>query len=249
MKITNRDKAILIGLYLSKFDKEGLKKLGFSRFSEAFTTLSLSVEIKPASIKNYRDEFDPFFSNPRKGWHKRKLREYCKIYYENYKDLNIHDFTNLVKRFVFKDYDLEELISNTLYNNKNEQTFAKRLITGNAAENYFKTIYQNIPIFQNLELIDTTQMGCGFDFKLSSSDLNFYYGVEVKGMSGKTGNILLTEKEFKVANYLKDNYFLFVVKNFIDKPTHVFYQNPLLCNLNFKKMERKITQISYSTII
>lgn len=73
-----RDKAILIGLYLSKFDADALNVLGFKGFNEAFNTLGYSIGVKPASIKNYRDEFDPFFPNPRKGWHKRQIRDYCK---------------------------------------------------------------------------------------------------------------------------------------------------------------------------
>ena len=66
-----RDRAILIGLFLSKFDKKGIEALGFSNFSEAFNTLGLSIGAKPASLKNYRDEFDPLFPNKRMGWHKR----------------------------------------------------------------------------------------------------------------------------------------------------------------------------------
>ena len=76
MRYSTRDKSILIGLYLSKFDKDGLKSLGFSGFMEAFNTLGLAVGAKPLSLRNYRDEFDPYFSNPRIGWSKRVLRDY-----------------------------------------------------------------------------------------------------------------------------------------------------------------------------
>ena len=41
---SNRDKAILIGLYLSKFDDEGLKELGFSGIIEAFNILGYSID-------------------------------------------------------------------------------------------------------------------------------------------------------------------------------------------------------------
>ena len=73
-----RDKSILIGLYISKFDEHALYALGFEGMKQAFNTLGYSIGAKPASIKNYRDEFDPYFPNPRKGWHKRQIREYCK---------------------------------------------------------------------------------------------------------------------------------------------------------------------------
>lgn len=59
--IKNRDKLILCGLFLSKFDTFGLKKLGFSSFTEAFNVLGYALEAKAMNIKNYRDEFDPYF--------------------------------------------------------------------------------------------------------------------------------------------------------------------------------------------
>ena len=40
--------------------------------------IGFALGAKPASIKNYRDEFDPVFPNKRKGWHKRPMRNYCK---------------------------------------------------------------------------------------------------------------------------------------------------------------------------
>ena len=77
-----REKAIISGLYLSKFDKEGLHHLGFDSFTEAFNVIGLALNVKPASIKNYRDEFDPKFPNERRGWHKRAMRPYVKDVYD-----------------------------------------------------------------------------------------------------------------------------------------------------------------------
>ena len=81
----HRDRQILCGLFLSKFDKDGLGYLGFSGFTEAFNALGLGIGAKPASIKNYRDEFDPQFPNRRRGWHSRPLREHCRRILEEYK--------------------------------------------------------------------------------------------------------------------------------------------------------------------
>ena len=82
MKI--RDKAIITGLYLSKYSKVGLKESGFASFQEAFNILGFSLGIKPNSIKNYRDEFDPLFPNNRMGWHNRPIRDYCKYFYDEF---------------------------------------------------------------------------------------------------------------------------------------------------------------------
>ena len=60
-KLTLREKSILSGLYLSKFDAGGLKFLGFDNFTEAFNVIGLALGVKPASVKNYMNEFDLCF--------------------------------------------------------------------------------------------------------------------------------------------------------------------------------------------
>lgn len=60
--ISPRDKAVLMGIFLSKFDRKALEIFGFDGFGQAFNTLGYSIGIPPRSVKNYRDEFDPYFS-------------------------------------------------------------------------------------------------------------------------------------------------------------------------------------------
>lgn len=241
-----RDKSILVGLYLSKFDGEAVSGLGFKGFNEAFNTLGYSIGSKPASIKNYRDEFDPFFPNPRKGWHKRQIREYCQQIYNDFASLSFESFTELIKSFVFKNYEAEKIIEQFEKKDKSESV-AKRLITGIAAEEYFKVNYKTINCFTEFELHDTTNLACGFDFKLSCNVQ--YYCIEVKGLNTNKGCIGMTEKEFLVAENLKEKYCLFIVSNFTEKPVHQYYFDPLNSRLKFKKTERQVTQINYSTSI
>ena len=59
-----------------------MKKLGFESFTEAFNVIGYAMGSQPASIKNYRDEFDPLFPNRRQGWHKRPIRDYCRKVFE-----------------------------------------------------------------------------------------------------------------------------------------------------------------------
>ena len=105
-----RDKSIITGLYLSKYSQDGLNKLGFKSFQEAFNVLGFSLGSKPASLKNYRDEFDPLFPNNRKGWHKRDTREYCKKYFDEYKNVEFLTFTNLIKSFFIENFEIENFI-------------------------------------------------------------------------------------------------------------------------------------------
>lgn len=53
---SDREKSILSGLFLSKFDKEGLKNLGFSSFKEAFKIIGISLGISPNSIKKIEQQ-------------------------------------------------------------------------------------------------------------------------------------------------------------------------------------------------
>ena len=109
-RIASREKLILVGLYLSKYDSLGLKRLGFNSFIEAFNVIGYAMGSKPASIKNYRDEFDPLFPNRRKGWHKRKTRNYCLRVFEEYKSLDLESFTGLVESFVGYDENALERV-------------------------------------------------------------------------------------------------------------------------------------------
>jgi hypothetical protein len=242
--LDKRDKAILMGLFLSRFDKQALDSFGFSGFRQAYNVLGLSIGYIPKSIQNYRDEFDPYFPNNRKGWRNRELRDYCKKYMDITKDLSFDEFYALIKSFVDDDIVNENDVVKER-KKTNRGFLANRLITGKAAEEYFMMNYQTIDVFHNYNLINTTQMGCGFDFKLSLNQQRYY--VEVKGINDKTGNILMTEKEFSVASDLRDLYCLFIVSNFRERPEHKMFFDPLnISQLQFTRQEQIVTRISYS---
>jgi hypothetical protein len=248
-KLSKREKAVFAGLYLSKFDNQGLAELGFGSFTEAFNVIGLAMKVSPASIKNYRDEFDPLFPNHRKGWHKRLIRPYCKVLYDNFHKLSISKFSTLLKSMIYQDPDLDlmtEILESDISGTTN--TFAKRLITGQAAEQYFRNNFSHFKQFNMYELEDTTKFGCGFDFKLTTSNSTDYIGVEVKGLNGKNGTVSLTSKEHAVAQYLKQRYYICLVRNFKESPIHDFYQNPLKRFL-FKKTETLVTSINWSATL
>lgn len=245
-RIATREKLILIGLYLAKYDTLGLKRLGFENFAEAFNVVGYAMASKPASIKNYRDEFDPLFPNRRKGWHKRKTRSYCLKVLEAYKGLDLESFTGLIKSFVGYDEsswsEFQPKAKSGVGSN-----FAQRLITGLAAEKYFESVRPNLPEFRGYAMQNTTNLGCGYDFRLEIEHSNDFLAVEVKGLQDITGTLSLTPKEYNLAAELKDRFFLFVVKNFRESPFHEVFQNPLSGKLRFTKKERVIVQVSWLT--
>ena len=248
-RISSREKLILAGLYLSKYDSLGLKKLGFESFQEAFNVIGYGLGSRPASIKNYRDEFDPLFPNKRQGWHKRPRREYCIEIYKKYKDLDLETFSALLKSFVDYDENALSVIESKAEKKDGGAFFAKRLITGLAAEHYFEAIQPKLPEFKDYTVENTTRLGCGYDFRLAHKSDDNFLAVEVKGLQDRTGSLALTPKEYDVASSLSERFYLFVVKNFRDLPMHDIYRNPLSSSLKFTRKERVVVQVSWSTTI
>jgi hypothetical protein len=244
-RIATREELILAGLYLSKYDSLALKKLGFEGFQEAFNVIGYAMGSQPASIKNYRDEFDPLFPNRRKGWHKRPTRNYCLKVFEKYKNMDLESFTSLVKSFVGYDESAWSQIQAEDEQEETESCFAKRLVTGLAAEQYFMSVQPSIPEFGCCVVENTTRLGCGYDFRLRTEACERFLAVEVKGLRERVGSVSLTPKEHAVATSLRDRFFLFVVKNFHEAPFHELYPNPLSGRLRFKKNERVIVHVSW----
>lgn len=248
-RISTREKLILAGLYLSKYDSVGLKKLGFGSFVEAFNVIGYALGAKPASVKNYRDEFDPLFPNRRKGWHKRPTREYCMKVFEEYKRLDLDAFKGLIKSFVGYDENTWSEVQAKEDKGEAESFFAKRLITGLAAEQYFEAVHARLPEFAGLSMENTTRLGCGYDFRLHAEKQKSFLAVEVKGLSERAGSLSLTPKEHEAANELSDRFILFVVKNFRESPYHEIYRNPLSGGLRFTKKEIVTVNVLWLTTV
>lgn len=248
-RIPTREKLILTGLYLSKYDLLALKELGFGSFVEAFNVMGYAMGSKPASIKNYRDEFDPLFANPRKGWHKRPIRNYCLRVFEECKDLDFESFTGLITSFFGFDENVWSEVQATEGQPDSESHFVKRLITGLAAEQYFESLRASLPEFRGYAVENTTRLGCGYDFRLRATASTDFLAVEVKGLKERRGGLSLTPKEYEVAGALRDRFFLFVVKNFQESPFHEIYQNPLSGGLRFRKREKVVVSVSWLTTV
>lgn len=165
---------------------------------------------------------------------------------DEYEKLTIDDFAALLKKEISVAGDIEIIEEEVDLSGDN--TFAKRLVTGQAAEKYFEVAYNSLPEFQDFSLENTTRLGCGFDFKMNKDEFPFL-AVEVKGMTAAQGTIALTSKEQKTAQYLGNRYYLFVVHNFIERPYHTIYRNPLKSNLIFERRETSIVQVSWSANI
>jgi hypothetical protein len=249
VRIATRQKLILSGLYLAKYDSLGLKRLGFESFSEAFNVIGYALGSKPASVKNYRDEFDPLFEF-RKGWHKRPIRKYCREVFEEHRNLDFESFTGLVQSFFDINENALSAVDSIVALDDGSSAFSQRLITGLAAERYFELVHPNLSEFEGLVAENTTRFGCGYDFRLHrQEDRDNFLAVEVKGLKEEAGSLSMTPKEYDMAGALGERFYLFVVKNFRDVPSHIIFRNPLSGVLQFRRSERLIVQVSWLTAI
>lgn len=245
--LPKREKLIVAGLFLSKFDQEGLRTLGFSGFAEAFNAFGFGLGGRPASIKNYRDEFDPVFPNPRNGWNKRPLREHCREILDLFGHLSLSAFSELIVSWTNLSPIPSALveIKGIADNELGESSFAKRLITGAAAEHFFQTSFPSLTEFQTHTLTNVSQYGCGFDFRADPFGGTNFTAIEVKGISSANGGIMMTAKEYRVAHHLRERYFLCVVRNFAEKPYISLFQDPVHCGLVLSRSERVETVTSW----
>lgn len=244
-RIASRTKLILTGLYLAKYDSNGLRQLGFRSFAEAYNVIGYALGSQPASIKNYRDEFDPLFPNKRRGWHKRPIRDYCLKALEEYKDLDFELFTGLIESFVGYDENIWSEVEAKEEKVESISGFAKRLITGLAAERYFESVWSSLPEFREFELENTTRLGCGYDFRLHTAKREEFSVVEVKGLRELTGRLSLTPREYEAAATMRNRFYIFVVKNFEKSPVHEIFPDPLSGRLEFTRSERKVIQVTW----
>lgn len=98
-----RDKqqdTLIVSYYLSRINMEAVKELGYDSFKAAFEGLALLLGQKPATIKNMRDEFDPYFDNGRMGWYQRKLAPSRKAVFNRMADVSDEELATIVKEII-----------------------------------------------------------------------------------------------------------------------------------------------------
>ena len=100
---TQRDKTIdslTFAYYLSRMNEKALEELNCKNFTVAFKKVATLLGQKISTIKNMRDEFDPYFENGRKGWYQRELRGTRKEVYEKYKDTSDKALAEEIKKLI-----------------------------------------------------------------------------------------------------------------------------------------------------
>lgn len=248
--MNKREAQILCGLLLSKYGEDALRSLGFRSFVEAFNILGAALDAPPSTIKNYRDELDPYFPNERRGWHKRPLRKHCDEILKAYGQMSLVKLSSIVKTLFDPAADLPSTPTKGPEAEQLDQSvFAKRLVTGRAAEGFFRTHYRAHDELASGVLVDTTSFGCGFDFRINFTDESFFYAVEVKGIFESAGSVSMTEKEHDRAIQLRDKFFLYVVRGFRETPFASLWRDPLNSTLEWQSLSATQTVKSWRTAL
>lgn len=214
----NRTKLLIVAFYLSKFDKTAITNLGYDGFRDAFQTIGDKLGYSPNTVKNRRDDFDPLFPH-RAGWHQVELSSNSLSIVDNFDHLSEEGLRAIVLDILNHNADSD--LNTTLENVSGEKKYGTIGLTGKKAETYFIEWFSvNYPDFT---LIDTRDLGCGYDFAVEDSEKVF----EVKGLSGSDGGIRFTDKEWSVANVKGENYDLVIVSDcFSDTTSLTIHTNP-----------------------
>jgi hypothetical protein len=221
--------AMIIAFYLSRYDKEGVRSIGFKNASEAFQQIAEILGIKKNYIKFRRDEFDPI--HPwRKGWQRPMDNRIVKAI-EALQDLSEIELRTIVQRILTdKEYhNSEDIIKITSVIGEEEKgqkgkgVFILRGPTGKKAEEIFIDYHKQHSLPFKGELKDTRELGCGYDFEIIN---NKKYYIEVKGTKEENGGVLFTSKEWEIAKKYKNRYILALVTNVSTKPIVSFINNP-----------------------
>lgn len=251
MMTTNNQLALIVSYYLSRFDKKGYTTLGYSSFNRAANGIGEILNVKSNTIKNMRDEFDPYHDNNRIGWI-RELRGSRLKVLKAFQDTDEQTLSEIVEEVLnnkeFQKTEEYEDIQNLFRDKRRDKntrstTFILRGPTGKAAETFFIKYFKRNGKPQKGELIDCRDLGCGYDFEIKTDNESFF--VEVKGMSTNTGGILFTNKEWHTALKYKDRYYLVLIRNLSTTPELTIISDPT-SKLEARKNVYTTIQVSWS---
>ncbi|MFV2044810.1 MAG: DUF3883 domain-containing protein [Anaerolineales bacterium] len=236
--------ALVVSYYLSRFNREAYANLGFTTLTEGHRRIGAILGVNPNTVKNMRDEFDPIHDNSRVGWWQRDIRPSRQNVVEAFQDLGKYELRTIVKGILEErgregteglDLIIERVVESDLGERPGDAPYIVRGPTGRAAEEAFMEKYEKTSVPVAGDLIDTRDLGCGYDFEIRTDDRTVL--VEVKGLKTDSGGVLFTAKEWEVARTEGDRYYLVLVRNLRNRPTIDVIHNPA----NWPSARRSLT--------
>jgi hypothetical protein len=209
---------------MSRLDDAYLEVRNYPFWRVAYEDASKVLGLPPASLKNLRDEFDPFFDNGRKGWWRREIREDRKRVLLEFEAVSDAALLELVDRVFMRDEDATHPVLEVLSEApKRVANVADRLLTGRLAEEYFIEHFSIVLGISGATLCDMRSSAQGFDFGLSHLP---EVAIEVKGLRRSSGSLLFTDREWREASVRRDNYWLAIIGDLETIPRHSVLKDP-----------------------
>jgi len=203
--------ALVVGYAMSRLDAEYFRYRNVQNWRAAYDEAARALNVRAISIRNLRDEFDPFHANSRRGWHKRKIHPSRQRVLEDLRDLSDDALMALVERILLRDEEATaEAVDSLAAVPRTAQNVAERLLTGRRAEDFFLAHCHTLLGIKRAALVDRRQAACGFDFAVEGRP---ELGIEVKGLKPIKGEILFTDREWTEAKARRENYWLVVIGN------------------------------------
>lgn len=203
--------ALILGYVMSRENEEYLRARSLRTWQDAFREAGTALGVRPASIKNLRDEFDPLHENGRKGWRNRAVRADRLRIFLDLSELSSQTILALADRILARDGAATEEVVSVIAApplRHAVQNIEKRLLTGATAEAFFLRNSFRLVGVQPSDLLDRRNAACGYDFAVRGDDTMVF---EVKGMAGQSGGLSFTEREWNEASIRREQYQAVVV--------------------------------------
>ena len=274
----NHKLGLYVSYYLSRFDKEAYKNLGYGKQRATHQKIGELLDINSYTIHNWRDQFDPLHGH-RVGWYQREITQSRINVARALEDLNEPQVRSIVNdilsgKIIEEPQEEAQLLSIDTDDSKDKQPkkFILRTPTGKAAENYFIQYFKETSLPKNGVLNDCRDLGCGYDFLIKSPAIDFCLNLPnsnfynyllfifiLESTSYFVCKKLFINKEWSIANAYGENYYLCIVKNILDNPQIIFIQNPAsklkpkkniftTIQINWSVTEKEINNLDYGLL-
>ena len=239
-------RALVVAFFLSKFDRKGVRALGYGTTEEGFADLGEKLGVKKNTIKQMRDSFDPFCSVVRAGWHQRPILRSRANIIAAYDQASFEAMLYVVQTLRAPNVSAQDAapylapIDESVPDAEvatDDTPYAARIRTGEEAEDIFIAAFPQLAEFNGAGLEDTRKWGTGFDFRVTFPGR--WVAVEVKGLREARGVIFFTDKEWGLAGTLQNDYYLALVRPLNDSPKVELLANPVsrLPNITTRTIE------------
>ena len=107
MTMTKSDRLSMVAYYLSKFDMDGVKRLGYENRSQAMRELSRKLGSDNEYMKRRRDEFDVLTGSHRRGQCNRPPLPSVMEYHLQFQGIGFEEFTGRIIQLVIDTEDFQ----------------------------------------------------------------------------------------------------------------------------------------------